>query len=301
MKAEKTEVSEWDPEPAAGDDFFMQDRIASLARTRGWSNFIFRTTEKYGKIDRIKAAEIGCGTGTFSLTLAALGAEVVLIDINQKALDNAKRIFAEYGFSPECILADCLNDPPQDLIRRFDIVLSGGLGEHFTGEDRKKCFRFHIGLLADGGLLYFSVPNRLSAWYWIIRILRKMQGSWDISVEVPFSAFELQKYARAAELDGIEVIGNETVMREVKIYSRGMLSIIRQALPASIGNALLRKKENYMKKKYVSRKKKDVYQISQYLQKIIDRKLNKKIRTDYLADMFSAGIILFAEKRKGSI
>ena len=38
----------------------------------------------------LKVAEVGCGTGTFSLTLALLGASVTLIDFNAKVLENAK-------------------------------------------------------------------------------------------------------------------------------------------------------------------------------------------------------------------
>jgi cyclopropane fatty-acyl-phospholipid synthase-like methyltransferase len=91
----------------------------------------------------LKIAEVGCGTGTFALTFALLGASVTLIDSNEEALKNAEKIYKMYGCTTQCVKANVLDSPPDNLRKSFDVAISGGLAEHFIGKNLASCISFH--------------------------------------------------------------------------------------------------------------------------------------------------------------
>ena len=87
--------------------------------------------------DRLRVAEVGCGTGTAALIFGLLDASVTLLDSNQKMLERTKKIYGAFGRAASFVRADCLEPAPEGLAGTFDVVLSGGLAEHSTGDYRK--------------------------------------------------------------------------------------------------------------------------------------------------------------------
>ena len=133
---------DWDEISISFTKAEMDRRLTECSSYRGWEHTIRLIVKSGLRFDKLHVAEVGCGSGTFSLTLALLGAQVTLVDFNKNTLERAKEIYALYGCLAETIEADCLQAPAESLVGKYDIVISGGLAEHFKGEDRKKIVHY---------------------------------------------------------------------------------------------------------------------------------------------------------------
>ncbi len=237
-------------------------------------------------------AEVGCGTGTFSLIFALLGAKVVLIDNDPKVIAMAKEVFNIYECQAEFIQMSVLDAAPDSLQNRFDLVVSGGLAEHFKGDDRLKCIGFHQALLKDGGFAFIGVPNKLSPFYQMVRLFRIATGTWRMEIEIPFSFRELKRTAEQVGLSECEVLGNHPLRKDLVIYFRGLISAIIELFPGKARQkirAFKSKKSVTANQNYDERK-----EILEKISSIKDKPASRNKR--YLKDFFSAGIILFGFK-----
>jgi len=286
----RMQVSQWNPREVYTREIVDQ-RIKNCVSYRGWKHtmkLINWLNKPYGNL---KVAEVGCGTGTFSLTLALLGASVTLIDFNDKVLENAKVIYGLYGCEANLVKADCLMPPPDKIRAAFDIVISGGLAEHFLGEDRERCIVFHKQLVLKDGFVYVGVPNRFSPFYWMIRLFRQLTKTWTISLEVPFSSAELKTYAKKVGFDDYYVLGNASLYRDCKVYMLGLISAIVGCLPDSLGNRLRDWKNHFRSRNIGSTNSGVCEDMKEYCLNTIKQMKDVKYP---LADTLSAGIVLFA-------
>jgi SAM-dependent methyltransferase len=96
--------------------------------------------------------DAGCGTGTHALHLAAVGLDVLGVDVAETALAIAREQVAERSVDARFATADALH--LDALGRRFDTVLDCGLFHAFDGDER----RAYVGSLASvvrpGGKVY---------------------------------------------------------------------------------------------------------------------------------------------------
>lgn len=223
MVDEKTKKEIWNLEGAEITKEAMDFRIKAAVSQRGWQEVV-RIFEKKGiPISALRVAEIGCGTGTMALTFGLLGASVTLIDFNEKALRRSRKIYEMYGCTAQFLERDCIEDPPAELIDTFDIVISLGLVEHFSGSNRKRCIEYHRLLAKKDGVVLITVPNRYNLFYWSIRGIRTLTGTWTIDVEIPFSSSELIKTARETGFAAAYVFGYVGLWRDLldSIYALG--------------------------------------------------------------------------------
>jgi len=239
-------------------------------------------------VNKLSIAEIGCGTGTFSLIFALIEASVTLLDFNENVLQNAKKIYQMYGCDAHCIKANCLDSPMDNLKGSFNIVISSGLAEHFKGKDREKCISYHKELLCKGGFTSIGVPNKLSFFYWMVRLFRQLTGTWSISQEIPFMDTELKNIATTVGFTESYVIGNVGLAKDARVYSRGLISAIVCMLPKSLQNRLRAWKNKVRKNIVKEQKTDDIAHIKNMFEKS-----KSWYKCDSLADKFSAGIILF--------
>ena len=79
--------------------------------------------------------------------------------------------------------------------KKFDIIISFGLCEHFTGKSRELVLQKHIDLLKDKGVAIISVPYRYGIFYRIGKFLAEIIKQWSFGVEVPFNKGELKELA----------------------------------------------------------------------------------------------------------
>jgi len=186
----------------------MDTRLRATVTTPGWCRTITHVLGLGVPFEKLEVAEVGCGSGTYSLAWALLGARTTLIDADEEALVIARNAFNLYEVEAEFVKADVLNIPPKELVGRFHLVASGGLAEHFVGENRTHCFAFHRALLTKTGIARLAVPNRLSPFYRFVRGFRMLTGTWDLDIEIAYDPDELSRLAEASGFRRWEVFGN---------------------------------------------------------------------------------------------
>ena len=276
----------------------MDRRLKECVSYRGWEHTIRLIVKSGLTFDKLNVAEVGCGSGTFSLTLAILGAQVTLIDFNKNILEKAKILYELYGCKAKTIEADCLQAPTEDLMGKYDIVISGGLAEHFKGSDRKKIILYHKLLLKENGFAYVAVPNRLSPFYQVVRLFRKITGTWNIAVEIPFSCAELKSIAQKLGFKRHYSLGTASLFKDILVYPRGLISAAIEVSPQPFRNKIRRIKSWYNKKEefgsnncsirdMILSKTKNAGKAKQMINNGLFAKVNNN---------FSSGIILFAWK-----
>lgn len=105
------------------------------------------------------AIELGCGSATLSIKLAGRGVTVTGVDKVEDALDLARECChgLPLPVSPRFVQGDFLADPLADTLAPADIVLSGGVIEHWDAEGQREALQAHIDLSKRWVLV--TVPN----------------------------------------------------------------------------------------------------------------------------------------------
>jgi S-adenosylmethionine-dependent methyltransferase len=109
-----------------------------------------------------KVLEIGCGTGCSTVALAEQGAEVIGIDVDESALEVAKRRCEIYGLDVEFRLANAVKVGELFRDTRFDFIIFFASLEHMYHKERISAIRATWDMLPSGGLwCIVETPNRL--------------------------------------------------------------------------------------------------------------------------------------------
>ncbi len=113
-------------------------------------------------LENLEILEIGCGTGSSSITLAEQGANVLGIDIHKESLEIAKFRSEVYGLNIKFIESSSIDI--DKLGKKFDAIILYATLEHLTLEERLLTLNNCKEILNDGGyLITIEAPNRL--WY----------------------------------------------------------------------------------------------------------------------------------------
>lgn len=174
------EREDWDPEA-----------VAHEAASQRWAAQKRICEERLGGLEGLRVVEVGAGRGTNALLYARGGAHATLLDTSPIALEQARVLFDREGVAVETVLGDAF-DLPDALRGAFDVSMSFGLCEHFTGERRVAMVAAHLALLRPGGIAMLGVPNRFSPIYRAWMATLKRRGTWELGTEVPFSGRELR-------------------------------------------------------------------------------------------------------------
>ncbi len=187
----------WDPE---SEMFGPLHRINPLRL--GW---IERVT---GGLAGRSVLDVGCGGGILSESMAAAGAQVLGIDVGDKALGVAKLHKLESGTPVEyrLVAAEAL---AAEAPASFDVVTCMEMLEHVP--DPASTVAACATLARPGGTIVFSTINRNLKSYafavigaeYVLRLLPR--GTHDYAKFV--RPAELGAYARKAGLDPLEIIG----------------------------------------------------------------------------------------------
>ena len=155
-----------------------------------------------------RIADIGCGGGILSESMAARGAHVTGIDLSDKALGVARLHLYE-----SCQTVDYRHISAEDMARetpgQFDAVTCMEMLEHVP--DPASTIRACAALVKPGGHVFFSTLNRNPKAYlmavvgaeYVLKLLPK--GTHDYAKFIKPS--ELSRYVRNAGLDVEELIG----------------------------------------------------------------------------------------------
>ena len=101
--------------------------------------------------------DIGCGTGKFSLAMAAQGARVVAFDISRELVAQAAREAENRGLSERVLFFVADGDEPPVKDGSFDFASTMGVLHHLP-DPQKACVSIQRALRA-GGIHFFSENN----------------------------------------------------------------------------------------------------------------------------------------------
>lgn len=113
----------------------------------------------------VSILEIGCGTGSSTVSLAEQGANVTALDVDEASLMVAKKRMELYGLSAEFVLGNGEKVDTLFINKHFDIILFPATLEHMTYQERVNCLRSAYRMMQKGDLLVtVETPNRL--WFY---------------------------------------------------------------------------------------------------------------------------------------
>jgi 2-polyprenyl-3-methyl-5-hydroxy-6-metoxy-1,4-benzoquinol methylase len=182
----------WARNKTLDEDIYNLEKEEHSIRWRRIENIIIH---QFGKFKDLRVIEIGAGEGTNAALLAKRGAHVTILDYSDNALIRAREFFHSNNLVADFVKADALN-LPSEFCGGFDISMSFGLAEHFTGEKRLKIFKSHYELLSPNGVSFVSVPNSFNLPYRIFKFTSEHMGRWNVGEEYPFSRKELTDVCR---------------------------------------------------------------------------------------------------------
>lgn len=174
----------WALGAVAGVLYFSNTSAGKMPNENGWDTFwdakrSSRFTKKsWSKIRMMKlldqvtkegmtVLDVGCGSGFFSNYFISKGCKVYAMDYSLEALKIAKEI--THNKAEAYLQDDIFNlDFVQKYNKKFDILFSDGLLEHFSDEDQKKIVNNLKALKKTDGVIATFVPNKYS-WWEIIR------------------------------------------------------------------------------------------------------------------------------------
>lgn len=140
---------------------------------------------------KIRVAEIGCGSGLFSYIINYFfddRVELTLVDNSLNALKEASVLFS--GHKVNLIKVDFLKSKFES--NEFDILLTGGLIEHFVGKSQRNII-LEMKRISIIQIHQYPISNLL---YWVIRfyISLKNRFKWPFGFEKPISSRIEKKY-----------------------------------------------------------------------------------------------------------
>lgn len=292
-KATFTSDQEWDPEAITQD--IMNNRIRSTLSRRNWGRLIALIKKGGVPFEQLRVAEVGCGTGTASLMLAFLGASVTMIDRNEGVLTETRKCFQSYGVTGNFVRADCLEAPPVELKGQYHVVLSGGLAEHFEGEDRLRCFQYHRRLLRENGLADINVPNRFSPFLQSVVAFRRLTGTFRFSLEIPYTHDELMRIMREAGFRHGFVSGSDSLRHDALIYSAGLISAVVDLLPQRLSVPMRLWKRGLRASECPARGRTAKTNIKlECIRRMHSIQPRERFDADFITDHFASGLHLFA-------
>ena len=105
------------------------------------------------------AVELGCGSATLSIKLAQRGVRVTGVDREPDALDLARACCDGLGLptSPRFVRGDFLTERLSDTVAPADLVLSGGVIEHWDVDGQLRALQAHVDL--SNRWVLVTVPN----------------------------------------------------------------------------------------------------------------------------------------------
>jgi 2-polyprenyl-3-methyl-5-hydroxy-6-metoxy-1,4-benzoquinol methylase len=156
-----------------------------------WQRIANIILKDFGSFEELKVIEIGAGLGTYSGLMAKRGAKVTILDNSPNALLRAMDFMEANGLSAEFIKADGLY-PPTEILGKYDISMSFGLAEHFSGKERAKIIGSHFDVLRNRGITFISVPNKYNLPYRLYKFVSEKTNRWIVGEEHPFSMQEMR-------------------------------------------------------------------------------------------------------------
>jgi 2-polyprenyl-3-methyl-5-hydroxy-6-metoxy-1,4-benzoquinol methylase len=192
------QVSTWDEVWKRSDSLQSHRRLNAERRGRRWRE-LCQALDRWAPDSPLRTVELGAGEGDLSILLAERGHDVTLVDFCDKALARARHRFDSLGLEGRFVQAD-LFEFARLHTAEFDLSVSLGTAEHFSGEQRSRIIEAHHDVVRRGGFSFISVPNAHCLPYRFWMSLMKLRGWWRYGYEEPFTYSELRHLSTDAGL-----------------------------------------------------------------------------------------------------
>jgi len=149
--------------------------------------------------------ELGCGSSELTARILKMyGGSATLVDNSKEALNVTRLKFKKHNLKAEFVYRDLFNFKPK---KKFDIVHSEGLIEHFLDEKQKEIIEVHKKCVKKDGYIFICVPR--PAWYYKISkwFLEKV-NKWPFGFEKAMNKYELKKVLEDCELKVLDFLEN---------------------------------------------------------------------------------------------
>jgi ubiquinone/menaquinone biosynthesis C-methylase UbiE len=143
-----------------GDDFELMMSDYDVQRRQ---ELVFEQLLAGRRLDGLAVLEVGCGTGRFSQRIAALGANLMVLDIGPNLVKAVREKLGCKG-----VVGDACKLPFPD--ETFDAVISSECIEHTP--DPLAAIREMCRVCKTGGTVCFTTPNKL--WYPVLWLSVKL-------------------------------------------------------------------------------------------------------------------------------
>ncbi len=175
-----------------------------------WQRIEDVVAKTFGGFTGLNVIEIGAGSGTNGALAAKRGARVTVLDYSEKALERARDLFTANGLSARFERQDALA-LPEELLGTYDISMSFGLTEHFSGDRRMSINKAHFDLLKEGGVAFIAVPHKYNPPYRIFKFLAERLGQWGVGEEYPYSRKEFKELCACMGVEEYSFFGDSLV------------------------------------------------------------------------------------------
>ena len=158
---------------------------------RGYSNLL-----KPVVFDKpIEIIEFGSGTGYTNRWLCKRFnvSRLSMVDLNNRMLELSKETLASVDCRTDFINEDFFSI---ECDKKYDIVHSQGVIEHFEDKKRHELLRKHCASTKENGycIIYFPVPTKS---YRFFRKMAELMGLWPFTDEIPLPASVVIKEMRS--------------------------------------------------------------------------------------------------------
>lgn len=181
------------------NDFLILKLSESIYRLISWKNYKkFLNHLTLSQSSHI--LELGCGIGKNSLKICKrYGCKATLVDNCKTALNKARKAFNKNNINANFILEDVFALKNR---KKYDLVFSDGLAEHFSGFEREKIIKLHANLTKRNGHILLLVPYSSKIYY----ISRKLFKWFKKFKERPFSSEELLNFCKKNNLKPVKIL-----------------------------------------------------------------------------------------------
>lgn len=160
----------------------------------------YRRLLKGIKLENPEIIELGSGSGRTTLALAKeYRGKPTLVDSSRAAMIVAKNLFKRENVQALFLCQDLSSVDPN---KKFDLVHSEGLIEHFSDAEMDRMIRLHANLVKTEGYVIIFVPTPSNT-YKIWRTIQEVFGIWYYGEEKPLTS---QQLIRRCQRNGLAPI-----------------------------------------------------------------------------------------------
>lgn len=158
-------------------------------KNSSYNRLIVNIFEKeIGDLTGKKIIEVGCGTGTTSIWLSKLGANISLLDISLNSIKLSKSLFQHKKRKASSFNASMFELPLKE--KQYDVVWNTGVLEHFERNDQKRALLEMKRICKPGGVIITINPSEKSLIYKRAKEYALKKGRWQAGNEIPVKSFK---------------------------------------------------------------------------------------------------------------